>query len=272
MAPSSQSRDLAITTVERVVALCMGAVAAFWIAISLFELALRWNEAVPSLGADYWVVRNAAERWLNDGIFYLPEQLAGRYTWPGPWVLYPPTTLLLLVPFVYLPPPVWWILPIGIAAWAIARHRPRPLAWAVILLCLANPTTQSAVFWGNPALWLVAAVALSTHWGWPSIIVLFKPTLFPFALVGAGRRSWWIAAAAAVALSLPLLPMWFEYVTVVRNAAAPGGFLYSTAQVPLMLIPIVAWLGGRFRPLPTARFSLHPAAIFGTRTNRAPSS
>ena len=174
---------LAPRSVEQFLAICVGMLAVIWLTVAFVELAVRWDEALPTLGADYWVVRNAAERWLDQGVFYLPEQLAGKYTWPGPWVLYPPTALILLVPFVYLPPLIWWLIPIAITAWAVARHHPRPLAWAAILLCLAESNDAVGCVLGNPALWLVAGLGLgSSSWGWPSVVVLFKPTLFPFAV------------------------------------------------------------------------------------------
>ena len=28
-------------------------------------------------------------------------------------------------------------------------------------------------------------------WGWPALILTLKPTLLPFALLGANRRAWW---------------------------------------------------------------------------------
>jgi hypothetical protein len=31
-------------------------------------------------------------------------------------------------------------------------------------------------------------------WGWPALAVALKPTLLPFALIGARRRSWWLVA------------------------------------------------------------------------------
>jgi hypothetical protein len=237
-----------IARLELVLAFAIGLVSAAWIVTSIIEYALRWSEVAPSFASDYDVVIGAAARWLAGGPYYLPEQLAGPYAWPGPWVLYPPPSVLLFAPFIWLPALLWWAIPVGLTAWAVVIHRPRPLAYAAILFCLANPTTQSSLFWGNPGIWLVAALAVGTHRAWPSVLVLLKPTLLPFALIGAWRRAWWLGLAGLALVSVAFLPMWFDYVTVIGNARGPSGwFGYSTAQIPMMLIPVAAWLGRRPR-------------------------
>jgi hypothetical protein len=196
-------------------------------------------------GADFVIVRDAASRWLDTGVFYLPEQLTGAYYWPGPWVLYPPTMLVLFVPFVFLPGVLWWAVPIGITVWAVWKHHPRPLAWAVIAFCIANPTTISMTIWGNPGLWFVAAVALGTHYPRFAPLVLLKPTLFPFALIGIWKREWWIGLVVLALVSLPFVGMLPDYLQAIDNAMGGWGnrWLYSISQVPAMLIPVVAWLG-----------------------------
>ncbi|CAN5639532.1 hypothetical protein BH20CHL7_BH20CHL7_12770 [soil metagenome] len=212
--------------------------------IELSRVASIWPNV--DVAADYHVVVGAAARWLDSGAFYLPEQIAGPYEWPGPWVLYPPPALLLFVPFTVLPAPLWWAIPIVVISWVVFHHWPRPLALAAIALIIANPTTISSVVWGNPVMWIVAALALGTVYGWPSVAVFIKPSLFPFAFVGATRRSWWFAAALGGIVSLAFLPMWADFVAVALNARAPSGwFGYSTAQIPMMLLPIAAWLGRR---------------------------
>ena len=160
----------------------------------------------PPIAADYNVVMDGTSRWLGGGPFYLPEQLDGPYTWPGPWMLYPPPMLLLFAPFTVLPAVLWWAIPLGAIAWVIARHRPRPLALGVIALCIVNPTSISTIYWGNPGLWMAAAVALATVYGWPAVLVLLKPTLLPFALLGIRRRSWWLSIGALSGRKFPLPP------------------------------------------------------------------
>ena len=91
------------------------------------------------LGVDYRVLMDAASRWVGTGQPYLPYQLAGPYV-VGEHVgadtpmMYPPQMLLLFAPFLWLPAILWWAIPILITAWAIRRHRPRPLVWPVLAL------------------------------------------------------------------------------------------------------------------------------------------
>jgi hypothetical protein len=230
---------------ERPVAVVFVVVAVFMAGIELLGIVRVWDVAQITIASEYRTLTEATTRWLAGGPFYQPEQLAGPYGWQGDWILYPPPMLLLFVPLSLLPPPVWWIAPIGVTAWAIYRLRPRPLALGVIALCLANPTTISMVIWGNPAMLFVAALSLGVLYGWPAVVIFLKPTLAPFALFGSWRRSWWIALAAGIALSLAFLPMWIDYVAVVQNGIGARGLAYSLAQVPVMLIPIAAWLGRR---------------------------
>jgi hypothetical protein len=230
---------------ERPIAIVFLVVAAFMAGIELLGILRVWEMAQITVASEYRTLTEATARWLAGGPFYRPEQLAGPYGWEGDWILYPPPMLLLFVPLSLLPPPAWWIAPIGVTAWAIYRLRPRPLALGVIALCLANPTTISMVIWGNPAMLFVAGLSLGVLYGWPAVMVFLKPTLAPLALFGSWQRSWWIALAAGAALSLAFLPMWFDYVAVVQNGIGARGPAYSLAQVPVMLIPIAAWLGRR---------------------------
>ena len=98
---------------------------------------------------------------------------------------------------------------------------------------------------GNPSMWIAAFAAAGTVAGWPYVLVLLKPSLAPLALPGIRRRSWWIAGLALAAISLPFGSMWLDYVTAIRNA--DEGVLYSLRDVPIVLIPIVAWWGGSRR-------------------------
>lgn len=234
-----------VSRLELLAAIVLGAFAMAWMARNLADWAQHWSLVAPMLGGDYTLYRDAAQRWLSGGGFYLPEQLTGPYPVVYPAILYPPTMLVLLVPFLWLPAVLWWAIPLTVIVWAVGRHRPRPIAIAIIGVCIAESSNwQSAVFFGNPLMWFVAALALATHDGWPAVFVILKPTLAPFALFGIRRRSWWLAAAALGVVSLALLPMWLDYLTVLRNAQGDG-LLYSAHQVPAMLIPLAAWLGRR---------------------------
>jgi hypothetical protein len=225
--------------------------AAAAVSIAIFALPVAFVAITPHaleqpLGVDYQLYRDAASRWLSGGPFFEPYQLAGPYPISAGDILYPPVALWLFVPFTVLPTPVaavlWWAIPLGITAWAIVRLRPSPRAWPLLALCLAWPTTPLKVWTGNPVIWAMAAVALGAIYGWPSVFALIKPSLFPFALFGANRRSWWLALAAYAALSLPFGSMWSDWVSSVVNSRG-GGILYSALEIPMLLLPLVAWFG-----------------------------
>lgn len=221
----------------------------------MFALPIVFAALVPHpleqpVGVDFGLYRDAASRWLAGGSFYEPYQLAGPYEIRAGDILYPPVALVLFVPFAVAPLPIaaaaWWGLPIGATAWAILALRPRVEACPLIALCIAWPTTILKTWTGNPVIWSMAALALGVLYAWPSVLVALKPSLAPFALFGANRRSWWLAAAAVGVVSLPFGSMWADWLTALANSRG-GGLLYSSLEVPMLLLPLVAWLG-RSRP------------------------
>jgi hypothetical protein len=221
------------------------------LSVAVFAIPLLFVLIVPRaleqpLGVDFTLYRDVAARWLAGGSYFEPYQLAGPYEIRAGDVLYPPVGLWLFVPFAVLPAVaawlLWWAVPIGATGWAIWRLRPRPAAWPLLALCLAWPTTLLKTWTGNPVIWCVAALALGTLYRWPSVFVLLKTSLFPFALFGANRRSWWLALGGLVLLSLPFGALWGDWVASVVNSRG-GGVLYSTLEIPMLLLPLVAWLG-----------------------------
>lgn len=204
-------------------------------------------EASGRLGADLSLYLGATQRWISGGGFYPEHQLAGPYLLADGDILYPPPILLLITPFLILPAPFFWLVPLGALAAVIVRHRPRPWAWPLMAIGLAFPITSLKVVHGNPVMWIVAALALGTAYAWPSVFVLLKPSLAPFALIGARHRSWWIALGVSAVLSVPFAGLWADYVKVALYARSPNGLLYSLDEVPLMLIPVIAWLGSSAR-------------------------
>ena len=54
----------------------------------------------------------------------------------------------------------------------------------------------------------------------PAVFALLKPSLAPFALFGASRRSWWIALAVLVAFSVPFGALWADWLAASRTRAA----------------------------------------------------
>jgi hypothetical protein len=207
-------------------------------------------------GIDFQLYRDVTNRWLVGGSFYEPYQLAGPYDIRAGDVLYPPVALWLFVPFAVAAaagaPPLlaaiatlaWWLMPLAITAGAIVWLRPRPLVWPLIALCLTNPTTLLKIWTGNPVIWSMAALALavvgSSRAAAP--FVLLKPSLAPFALFGVRRRSWWIGAAVFALLCVPFGTLWVDWLGTLGNSRG-GGVLYSSLEAPMLLVPVVAWLG-----------------------------
>jgi hypothetical protein len=197
-----------------------------------------------ALGTDFDYYRGIGQRWLDTGSFYLPRQLSGPYVVRADVdVLYPPIALLLFVPFTVLPWPVWWLVPLGTLAWVVLRWRPAPWTWPILALLAAWPTQVAHVLYGNSTTWAIAAAAAGIAAGWPGVFVILKPSLAPFALAGIRRRSWWVAALLLGLLSLAMLPLWVDFLAVIRNSDA--GPAYSLLDLPPMLFPVVAWLGRR---------------------------
>jgi hypothetical protein len=192
-------------------------------------------------GVDFHQYQGHVQRWLTSGQFYLPRQLAGPTSVMDGDPLYPPIALYLLVPFHWLPDIAWWVPPLAILAYAFVRFRPGMWTWPLLAAVLAYPRTEAMIFYGNPGMWIDAAIASGLLWGWPAVLVLLKPSLGPFALMGIRHRSWWIAIAVIVVASLPFAGLWFDYVTVLRNSSVP--LTYSVLDLPLALAPVVAWLG-----------------------------
>jgi hypothetical protein len=195
-------------------------------------------------GEDYRFFMSIADRWRTGASVYLPHQLAGPYAeLSGRDMIYPPLALLLFVPLSYLPAPLWWILPLGIIAAVIVRLRPEAWTWPLLALALWYPRDESMIIWGNTGMWVGAVVALGLVWGWPAALVLLKPSLAPFMLAGGRNpRALGLGVLVLAVISLTMLPLWIDFVTAVRNAGATWpSVLYSLPDVPLLLMPLLAW-------------------------------
>jgi hypothetical protein len=222
---------------------------------TIFGLELLWcgfvfiNQALsnPAFGLDYrWHV-DAARRLLDTGTPYWPWQIAGPYEISDGAILYPPTAFLLFIPFIWLPAFLWWALPIAILAVGMAVHRPPLWAWVVIGAILSFEKSLNVFVFGNPSMWIVAAIAAGTVLWWPFIFVVAKPTFAPIALLGIRHRSWWIAAVILAIASIPFGRVWLDWFAVVGNSNV--SLIYNLPTLPLMLAPLVAWLTGVRRPL-----------------------
>jgi hypothetical protein len=196
----------------------------------------------PEVGVDYRLYIDTASRWLSGGPYFQAYQLAGPYSVSAGDILYPPVALILFVPFTLLPALLWWLLPLAAVVFSLARLRPDRLAWPWLAACLAWPTTPLKILTGNPVIWAVAALALGVVYAWPSVLVLIKPSLFPFALFGSKSRRWWLAFAVFVVLSLPFGTLWIDWIHSLLNSHG-AGLAYSSLEIPILLLPLVAWAG-----------------------------
>jgi hypothetical protein len=182
-------------------------------------------------------------RWLETGSPYEAYQLQPGWALQPFSFLHPPLALALFAPFLVLPAPLWWAIPIGITGAVVAYLQPTRWTWPVMALCLVWPRTTGMLVTGNTDLWISAFVALGLVARWPAALVLVKPSLFPLALIGARDRRWWLAVGALALAALPFGGLWFDYLTVIRGS--PVEPTYSLLNLPLVLLPIAAWLGRR---------------------------
>ena len=197
-----------------------------------------------AVGTDHTFYRMVGQRWLDTGVYYLPRQLAGPYVvQPDVDVLYPPLALLLFVPLVWLPFPLWWIVPGIVVAFTLWKLRPAPWTWPIMAALFAWPRGVSNLIYGNSDMWIATFICGGLLIAWPAVLVVMKPSVLPFALIGSRRRSWWIATAALVVLSLFMFQLWRDFVTAIQNSDAE--WYYSLDDMPPLFIPVVAWLGRR---------------------------
>jgi hypothetical protein len=216
-------------------------------AIVAIELAIGISVvgSAGDIGVDFRFYRDVALRWLTDGTFYLPHQLSERYEVTTLVdVIYPPSALLLFLPFVVVPAPLWWLIPTGVLGYVIWSWRPALWSVPVMLVLLMWVQAFGAWLWGNTDMWMAASIAAGLRWGWPAAVVLLKPSIVPFALIGVRRPSFWLVVIAGAAVSVILFwPLWLQYVQAMRNMVLRPD--YSLGSVTLLMLPIVAWSARR---------------------------
>ena len=128
---------------------------------------------------------------------YYDYRLDGTTTMPAP-ILYPPIAFALMIPFLWLPALLWWVIPLAVLI------RDRPLAAGDVEL--AADARDAHLANTADSLWPGAATCGSwlrrgrTIWGWPAAVVSFKPSFAPFILIGVHRRSWWITIGLSAAV------------------------------------------------------------------------
>ncbi|HEX5149523.1 MAG TPA: hypothetical protein VFW02_10605 [Candidatus Limnocylindrales bacterium] len=198
---------------------------------------------------DLKIYTAATDRLINGVGWYLQRQVDGPYLLEHGDVLYPPVTAWFFLPWLVLPGWTFSAVPLAIIAWFVRAARPAAWTWPVMAFCFVFPVTLVYVAYANPTLWIAAFVALGLRFGWPGVLVLLKPSLAPFALIGIRSRGWWIGLVALGLASLPVLALTLDYPRIVLDSRG-SDLLYSGTSVPIVLLPIVAWLGRRVQLAP----------------------
>ena len=241
----------------------------WWSFVIALELAfitviLIGSTTMPHLGLDYQIHVQAAQRLLDTGSPYQPFQLQGPYTiWTQPMpILYPPVAFVLFVPFIWLPPVLWWAIPFAIVVGSMSRHRPPLWAWAATLACFCTLQSLSVIAFGNPGIWICAFMAAGTVLSWPFALTLIKPTFAPLAILGIRHRSWWMTVAVMAVVSLLFGRLWLDWITVIRNSDL--SLVYNLPTLPLMVAPLIPWLADPRHPIHGRLRELR-----GTARNRA---
>jgi hypothetical protein len=197
------------------------------------------------VGHDLALYQHEVQNWLAGSLMYPAFEVQGPFRIVDGVILYPPITIALFVLTLWLPLPLWWLIPITIVGIVIHRLHPRRRWLLAIACCLSYPVSVGLVVSGNPDLWLAAALAVAVYWHPAAVFVLLKPSVFPLALIGWRRREWWAVVGVFAIVSLFLLPQMLDWLSVVRNGQGGlrSGLLYSYQDIPLLIVPLLAWAG-----------------------------
>ena len=236
--------SFSLTGWDRRARILFGGLAIFTVAVNLAVWAYRFATIDESArwGGDYRPLMDAGSRWLAGGPFYPPAQVAAPFDAFTAGVLYPPFAIPFFAAATFLPWVLWWAVPLTIGVAGVVRLHPAPWTWPVIAAGALFDNSVWLVLSGNPIMWGFAGLA----WfglSWSTLYFVLKPSLGPLAFLGVRHRSWWIGLAALAALGLVFLPLWDDWLAVVRNAQSGRGVLYSIFDLPLLAIPLVAWAG-----------------------------
>jgi len=200
---------------------------------------------------DLFIYTDATRRLLGGEGWYLARQVSGPYDLSAGDVLYPPVTAWFFLPWLVLPAFTFSLIPVLITGWFAVRWRPAAWTWPLLAFCLSFPISLIYVLYANPTVWIAAFVALGLTFGWPGVLVLLKPSLAPFALIGIRSRGWWLGLLGLAVASAPFLGDTLAYPRIVFDAQG-GGLLYSALSVPLVALPVIAWIGRRRAPPATS--------------------
>jgi hypothetical protein len=215
------------------------------VAVALSYIFGFWFATPGYIGHDLTLYQHEVNAWLSGAPMYPAFEVRGPFPIVDGVILYPPITIALFVLTLPLPLPLWWLIPISVVAIVIYRLHPRRRWLLAIACCLVYPISVGLVVSGNPDLWLAAALAVSVYWNPAAAFVLLKPSVFPFALMGWRKWEWWAIAGVFALVSLLLLPQTLDWLSVVRNGQGGlrSGLIYSYQDVPLLMVPVLAWAG-----------------------------
>lgn len=207
--------------------------------------AWAYAEAAPgAVGHDYFGYMAGVRAWGATGSPYDAGMVALQQAqWPaGTPFLHPPIALPLMAPFTDLPPLAWWLIPVGTVAFCMWQWRPPVWSWPILALGLAFSGSRSVVVTGNSGIWVVALLAAGLEWHWPAALILVKPTLAPLAIVGASTRTWWLCVVVLALVSLPMLPLWVQWIDVIQHSPPGTGLTYNSPDLAgLTAMVVLAW-------------------------------
>jgi hypothetical protein len=230
----------------------VGPLTVLLVAVGLGRLVMMLLEAAAmpgAIGIDYAAVTDAARRWLDTGQPFPDRQLHGPYAHIG-WnpsdtgeFFYPPVTLPFFALFAFLPALAWWLAIALLFALGLRRVRPARWSWPLLAGLAAFTNLVPVLIAGNPALWIAVCALWAPVTGWSGALVLLKPTLAPWAVLGIWRRSWWVAIAVLALASIPFASLWVDWVHAVLDLQE-SGLHFLLVQAPFMLIPTAALAAG----------------------------
>jgi hypothetical protein len=207
--------------------------------VAIFDGAQRRGE----VAWDFALYRRIAEHWLATGQVYFPHQLAGPYEAAGEVNLYPPVALVLFIPFLILPAPLWWAIPMTVISYELIRWRPTRWVWPVLALTACTPAVSAALVYGNSSLWAVALLCLGFRAPFAWALLAFKPVeaVIGFVLAIRTRPDAYARGIAVVAgLSALFFMAWPEYPRVIANLGQSP--LFGIASWPWLLLPSIAYV------------------------------
>jgi hypothetical protein len=250
--PRTRAQNLVLTALA-------GSTAAILV-LAAIELAygLAYKSWDRAIGGDLTYYANLARNLFSGGHWFPDKELH------GPWqimnsgpidVLYPPAAAWIFAPFIVLPIGVLLAAVIGVYLWLFLEWRPSPWSWPLMALCVLWPPTLLTAIGGNSSLFVMMAIGLGLRYRWPSVFILLKPSFLPFAILGIRSKGWWVGLAVLGLMSLPFLRETLLYPQVLLDSRNPSGALYSFVYLPMMAIPIIAWLGRTRRRPPAV---VHP--------------